>query len=364
MKKTHHTLHFRHLTSATSLPPPHFPSFFNLPPSPELLFIPHKFSSSALLLFLNNAPISSPLSPLTAMASQPALQGFDYSAKPKTWTKAIANSAYAQSQHIHLERLYSRAAELVNTQDLTAQAHRSRHKELSQKREETAVALAAEFGCEIEVMGHPDFAQRLCKGILTYFSHFGIAKGQREKSSAPSVAPSPVFVSPQTPAPPPSIPLADRQPPSQSRGLGAFEFNVDFPNTAFTRIPLKFRAERIAVPTANPEIQVSELSLDMLRALLMKREVFAADFDVIMYRAKDGMDIGIVDQADLETAVKHFQRYACSSMTVTIRSMDNLGKSHGSKLPRHSLTPRQRGAREMHHSTHSHPPSHPGLEAT
>ena len=166
-------------------------------------------------------------------------------------------------------------------------------------------------------MGRPDFAQRLCKGILTYFSHSGIARGQRENSSVPSVAlsPSPVFVSPQTPTPPPSIPLADRQPPSQSRGLGAFEFNVDVPNMAFTRLPLKFRADRIAVPTANPEIQVSELSLDMLRALLMKRKVFVSDYDVIMYRAKDGMDIGIVDQADLEIAVKHFQPYACSSST-------------------------------------------------
>lgn len=267
------------------------------------------------------------------MAPQPPLQGFDYRRQPKTWTKAIVYSAYAQSQYIHLERLYSQACQLLGTQNLTAQAYHSR-KKLSEKREQVVVALAAEIGSDIEVIGHPDFAQRLCKRILTYFSNSGVAKVKREELSAPSVAPSPssVFASSQKPAPPPSIPSGNRQTCPQSCGLGGFQFNVDIPSPAFTRLPLKFLAKRIAVPTATPKIQVLDLNMNLLPNLLIEKELLVADYDVIMYRAKDGMDIGITDQADLETAVKHFQHYGCSSMSITIRSMDGFGKLHGSKL--------------------------------
>lgn len=108
----------------------------------------------------------------------PPVSNFDYTADlPKSgWTKKyVRETLYTQDAKV-VDELFDAAWQIVVARNLTNKAYKRVANPVVQKNADRAAAgsaLADQFRPRIQVQGHPNFADRVCKGVVTYMGGSG-----------------------------------------------------------------------------------------------------------------------------------------------------------------------------------------------
>lgn len=234
--------------------------------------------------------------------------------------------AYAEDHHMSVARLFKRATDLVHTHGLTATAfkqHSNPRDKLGISRAQYASQLVAEFGDDIEVEGHPDWAFRLAKGVLTYQG--GPGATVRIKREAASVLPSDSQTAAASSNLSASTTITSKSLPYAP--LEDFELNCTPKQTGPRTLAYKIRVNQIHEHRPNEELILSDLRFEMLWNLLQARRLVTdKEYEQIAYDDEGEERFGILDDADLQNAVQHHRVRGLRKMAIVIMTPDDYGQ--------------------------------------
>ena len=112
------------------------------------------------------------------MALIPPVPGFNYVTDPSkaAWTRKYVRSALGNGDPTVVDDLFEAVTQLVHTRNLTNYHYKGMLNpatRIASDRAAAAVVLVNQFRHRIDVQGYPTFADRLCKGVITYMGGSG-----------------------------------------------------------------------------------------------------------------------------------------------------------------------------------------------
>ena len=239
--------------------------------------------------------------------------GFTYTADAPNWSQGYCKDAFVTEQCTTIKNLFKRAAELVARHLLTRDGFKSHPKPkeaLASKRLELANSLVTEVGERNQVQGYPDFAAKMCKGVLVHPAGLGLPSPMNRKDSAQASVP------PSTPV---SVPPLEAASPYKEESIATsftttnplFNSLADFKLGCFPVragvdcMPVKVLVRQLVVSPSKEEFSVEALSFKALWDLLVQRNVITTEGrECLTYQTQNEL-IGLLDDQDLRNAMQH-----------------------------------------------------------
>lgn len=259
----------------------------------------------------------------------PPVPGFDYNGNLKNWTKKTVLAALGPSHDTIVTNLFGRAKELCISNNLTAKNNRYKGEKgaqakLDDARGDAANTLVSEFGSNIQINGHPDWARMMCLGVIKYQAASGMPS---KTQTTPSSQKSQSVVETSIESSPGSSSIANLTSlPSSSPQLVSthFALNVLPARIGIGSIRRKFILRNLSGLEGATKVEIAKLELQALRDILQAEGMYTSDTHTLQYRDGESK-VALVNDRDFQNAIFLATCFDRNSLDIHVDEPEDLG---------------------------------------